>query len=96
MNTPEYGTKVRYTKKPRRVTRNRQGNQPAERIWVMDDYPGEGLFLGVRNLSNGKVRYDLDGVPGYMPVTYFLAAFVSPSETQNPIYVPLDDIQVVE
>lgn len=59
-----------------------------------------GIFLGYRVLTEGNVHAGGGWGEDYEPSTYepkrrFLVAYVSLSERENPVYVPLTELEVL-
>ena len=78
------------------VRKAEYGNQRVRKYWSSIPCTGSGLFLGTRTLQNGHNDWEGNEV-GYVfePQEYFRAALISPGKNRNPIYVPLDSIQVI-
>lgn len=94
-----YGTRVKFTERLRRVEGNKERTWPSGRTtsvsakeWVARPYCGEGIFLGTRCLKNGYREWENDVGWVFTPEKHFIAALVSPGPTENPVYIPLDNI----
>jgi|SRR5690606_31994700 len=59
-----------------------------------DAYISNGIFLGLRSLSNGTSEPDEYGYQ-FSAHESFKAALVCPGHNLNPVYVPLDAIELV-
>jgi len=79
------------------IYRRREGRS---RRWVRIEFAGEGVLVGLRNLTNGEMVSDYDGYYGshryYEAQETFRAAIVATHLWQKPVYVPVEDLEVVE
>jgi hypothetical protein len=53
--------------------------------------PREGLLIGWRTLSNGRVSWEDDGAV-YIPSEFFKAGLVVFNERSKPVFVPLSSL----
>ena len=92
-----YGARVSFTSYYARTT----GYEAEEikKFWDVIATPGSriGLFLGYRTIVDGRVYWLGPDGGGwcFMPEQYKRVAYVSPGTQQNPIYVPLDSIELL-
>jgi hypothetical protein len=84
-----FGQQVKISKKYRRF-----GNGGWSKIWKEVEFSSTGLFLGYRNIRNGTVESE-EGWLYFVADEYITAALVSPGLNLNPVYVPLDSIDIV-
>jgi len=54
----------------------------------------DGIYLGKRVIKEGSTVYKSDHMPYFVPDAMITCAYVSVGPTQNPIYVPLDNVCV--
>lgn len=84
----KFGDKVDITQK---YTRAYHGSI---REWRRKDYVKTNcIYLGLRLLKNGTVKYDDEEGLYFVPNRNFRAALISPGKNLNPVYVPLSEIQ---
>lgn len=57
--------------------------------------PFLGLFIGYRNVQEGYTERDYEEGHYFVPVAYQKVALVVRNSTTNPVYVHLDDIEVI-
>jgi len=81
----EYGSRVSATKKLVR----------GFRVWEEVDCVIQGIYLGVRTLSNGTSTHNREEGSCYTPKEHFKCALVSPGPNQNCVYVPLTSVKEV-
>jgi hypothetical protein len=53
----------------------------------------DGIFLGLRTLSDGTTSYDYEEGTRYKPKHYIKAAVVCFSEKESPVYVPIEALR---
>jgi hypothetical protein len=89
----KYGDRVEYNQVLKRIYRYEQKDRYSTRIkeWKIVEISTNktGMFLGYRWLSDGVTDWDSEVGYIYTPKKYFKAMLVSPSEKENPVYVPM-------
>lgn len=96
---PEYGSFVTVTERYKRAARRVEVNKPYQgyenwKKWERMPYSAKCLFLGVRTLKNGTRSFDSEYGWEFSAREHFQAALVCPGEKENPVYVPMDAIEV--
>ena len=84
-----FGEKVKITKRFKRVHTKGRRKEYLERDCVTN-----GVFLGLRTITNGYTDCSYDEGCYWLAEKHIRAALVATSPRQNPIYVPLDAIEV--
>ena len=87
----KYGQRVKVKFKYMRREVYQKDYYGDKKEWKRVKFERTCIFLGYRTLSNGTRHYDSYAGYDYTPTKHFKAALVSPSERENPVYVPLDD-----
>ncbi len=94
------GTKVTFDQKYHRIKKyecDENAFNKRVRLWEPRKacYGKPGIIIGVRNLQNGIV-YTEDGVKQFEPKEYIKAYLVVVDLSLNPIYVPYDNVKLIE
>jgi hypothetical protein len=96
-NQPKFGDVVSIKEKYKRVwgkmpsTYGGKPHDASTKEWRRTPFVHDGcLFLGYRTLSNGWTKYEV----GYVAIESFKAALVCHSPNKNPVYVPIDAMEV--
>jgi len=71
----------------------RISNKCGERYWDMTLIENHGIFLGFRTLRNGYTSQE-DSTVRFNYKSKLKAAYVSISDTLNPIYVPVEHMKL--
>ena len=85
---PDFGERVSIKEKYRRQIRGRK------KEYVAEPLEAEGIFLGCRTITNGETEYDSEYGCTWWAKSRFRAALVCLNQNENPVYVPLDAIQI--
>ncbi|PCJ26743.1 MAG: hypothetical protein COA94_04920 [Rickettsiales bacterium] len=83
-----FGAKVHVTQKYRRKITGRK------KEYVTQEFTANGIFLGWRTISNGVTYCDHEEGCHWEADKYLQAALVAISPTTNPLYIPVDGIEV--
>ena len=85
---PDFGERVSIKEKYRRQIKWRN------KEYVTEPFEAEGIFLGCRIITNGKTDYDSEEGYTWRAKRRFKVALVCLNQNENPVYVPLDAIQI--
>jgi len=102
IDNSHYGKKVKFSKRYVRETEKRTTRTRVHgafwthtwKIWSRRSYTGTGIFLGIRYLQEGIRDFDNEEGWTFLPIGRFKVALVSPGYGVNPVYVPLDSIEL--
>ena len=103
IDNSHYGKKVKFSKRYVRKTEKRitpynkffkESVNATWKIWTRIPYNGFGIFLGTRFLQEGTREFDGEYGWVFNPIGRFKVALVSPGYGVNPVYIPLDSIEL--
>jgi hypothetical protein len=92
---PRYGSRIIVNGKYRRdLEMKERGNYKSRfKYWKVEPCKLEGLFLGLRTLSDGWSEWEDECGHIFTSETHYKAALFSPGPNKNPVYVPLSCIE---
>jgi len=64
------------------------GRSRSGKKWVLEEGEVEGIFLGIRTLSDGYMDYS-EEYAEYCGTEHFRVALISISAKRNPVYAPI-------
>lgn len=90
---PQFGDHVRVKNELRR---RYEGGKKVWRPFAFSVQPWVGIFLGYRTLYDGRVEWigEEEG-NAFIPTNHYRVALVCRSERHNPVYVALEDVEVL-